>query len=248
MSEAYRVTRYHHVTPAKHRRLLLDNLVPLLDKFAEVKLLHEDIEDIMMSKDARSLNITDFDAYESQILTIQSITKGDWLIEYKDENNPIYLYKIERYQFEPRIHLHIKHFARIEHIFKIQSTIIPVEALKLIADAGHLATLPLSISNMLEKYEALAHARNLKKQQQELQNEEDIRQELKKYRLSASTSIIRPRNKPKNGPVIIRRAVSKVIKPEKHAVPKEYQHLIRPGEYLSQTVIAKRIKKFQKRK
>lgn len=52
MSEAYRITKFHHVTVAKHDRLLKEKLVPLLDKLADKHIMNEDYDDLLSSDEA----------------------------------------------------------------------------------------------------------------------------------------------------------------------------------------------------
>lgn len=123
MPKAYRVKRYDHVTPAKRRRLLEEKLVPLLDE---------------------SSNST---------VDIQSfLSKGDWLIEYVDYDNPLYLYKVKTYQFKPRLHLYIDHFAEVEHLYRLEGSALSDSTHILLTRTDHLEQLPAQICDIFRAY------------------------------------------------------------------------------------------------
>lgn len=158
MSEAYRIKRFHHVTGAKHDRLREEKLVPLLDKLSDKHILKEDFDDLLSSDEAMSLHIEDFDNLEDWLGIIQNMLEGDWLIYYKSPDHPVYLMKFKRYSYQPRKHLYVKHFGELSHVFEVQQSDLPPDVLDPLLEAKHLETLPLSVSNMLDRYEVLALA------------------------------------------------------------------------------------------
>jgi hypothetical protein len=214
MSEAYRVMTFHHVTPSKRRRLLDDKLIPILDRFEEFNLLEHSIDDIMLSPYAQTLNIGEYDITEEQILTIQAMVKGDWLVEYYGTKRPIYLHKIDGYSHNRRAHLYIKHFAHIAHTFKVESSIFSEKDHETLAAASHLETMPLSFANMLEQYEELVKARDEKIKQEsiELAKIESGRIKEKRRISNGTTSNRRPGRRSKNGEVRIIKPATNLTK------------------------------------
>lgn len=215
MSEAYRVVRFHHVTPGKRRRLLEDNLIPLIDRFENNNLLKDSIDDIMLSSYAQTLNIDEYDIAEEQILTIQAMIKGDWLVEYYGTKRPIYLHKIDGYSHNHRAHLYIKHFANIAHTFRVEPGIFSKNDHEILAAASHLETMPLSFATMLEQYEELVKARDDKSKIEsiELAKIESKRVKEERRIANGTTSFRRPGRQSKNGEV-------RIIKPATNLIEK----------------------------
>lgn len=198
MSEAYRIKKFHHVTVAKHDRLRDEKLVPLLDKLADKHIMNEDFDDLLSSTEAMSLHIEDFDNLEDWLGVIQNMLEGDWLIYYKNSEHPVYLMKFKRYSYQPHKHLYVKHFGELSHVFEVKQSDLPEEVLTPLLAANHLETLPLSVSNMLDKYEVLALAMEQEATRQK-QNEEESKPRTKVKRGRPS----------KHGEVIVTRAAYK---------------------------------------
>lgn len=123
MRSAYRIKRYEHITPAKRRRLLEEKLVPILDDNRD-----------------KVNNIEDF------------LKEGDWLVEYRDSDRPIYLYKVKSYQHKLRLHLYVKHFIEAEIIYKLEGSYFSEDVQSILASTEHLGILPTHIFNLLEEY------------------------------------------------------------------------------------------------
>ena len=125
MSHAYRIKRYEHVTPAKRQRLLEEKLIPILDESSESQT---DIKDYLH--------------------------KGDWLVEYRDEDSHLYLYEVNRYQYKPHLHLYIKHYIQAATIYRLDSSSVPLDIRTSLSDAHHLELLPDSVLKMCVDYAA----------------------------------------------------------------------------------------------
>lgn len=198
MSEAYRITKFHHVTVAKHDRLLREKLVPLLDKLADKHIMNEDYDDLLSSDEAMALHLDDFDNLEDWLGVIQNMLEGDWLIYYKNSEHPVYLMKFKRYSYQPHKHLYVKHFGELSHVFEVKVDDLPQGILEPLLEAKHLETLPLSVSSLLDKYEVLALA--LEEQEKQKKKESDDNQPRTKLR----------RGRPsKHGEVIVTRKAYK---------------------------------------
>jgi len=199
VSEAYRITRFHHVTGAKHDRLIKEKLVPLLDKLADKHIINEDFDDLMSSDEAMAMHIDDIDNLEDWLGVIQNMLEGDWLIYYKSHNHPVVLMKFERYTYHQHKHLYIKHFGKLSHVFEVNVVDLPQDVLDPLLEAKHLETLPLSVSNLLDKYEILALAM---KEQEKLKKKEEEpdkpRTKLKRGRPSKHGEVIVTRKAYKN--------------------------------------------------
>lgn len=199
MSEAYRITRFHHVTGAKHDRLIKEKLVPLLDKLADKHIVNEDFDDLMSSDEAMSMHIDDIDNLEDWLSVIQNMIEGDWLIYYKSQDYPVILMKFERYTHQQHKHLYVKHFGTLSHVFEVNVSDLPQDILEPLLGSKHLETLPLSVSNLLDKYEILALAM---KEQEKLKKKEEEpdkpRTKLKRGRPSKHGEVIVTRKAYKN--------------------------------------------------
>lgn len=213
MSEAYRVMNYHHVTSSKRKRLLEEGLVPILDYFANVHLLQESIDDIMFHEDALRMKVEEFDAYEDRILTIQSMLKGDWLVEYVSRDQPIRIHKLDGYRHNTKVHLYVKHFAHVAHSFSIKPNALSETGYAILESAAHLETLPLSFSKSLDKYELLVKQREEKKSQDEIKRSiaeaNRIKEERRNLRAVSSRKPGRPS---RNGEVRIIKPAFKNVK------------------------------------
>jgi len=124
MANVYRIIRYDHVTPAKRRRLLEEKLVPLLTE-----------------SDESAPNIA------------SSFTKGDWLIEYEDSTGPFYLYKFKEYQYKPRLHMYVKHYAQVDLMYRLESSFLTDDKHEEIYRTSHLEQLPPEVTDQLVRYE-----------------------------------------------------------------------------------------------
>lgn len=198
MSEAYRIKRFHHVTDAKQKRLRSEKLIPLIAHFSGSQIMSEDIDTLMTSEEAMTLKMDEIDALEEQLLITKNLLKGDWLIEYTNNEKPVHIMKFHQYSFEQHKHLYIKHFAMVSHVFSVKPSVIPDEVQIQIEKSSHLQTLPLEVSHMLDKYEALAKAK------------EEIKKELDKQKAERKTEsknvrrTRKQRDNSHNGPVIVK--------------------------------------------
>lgn len=198
MSEAYRIKKFHHVTELKYRRLRQDRLVPLLDRLAGYHLMEDDIDYLMSSKEAMQLHMDDIDSLEDSLGIIQNLLEGDWLIDYRGDEYSTYLMKFKKYSYQLHKHLFVKHFGVVSHVFEVKPTDLPDNVREPLLRAGHLETLPLSVSNMLDKYEVLAL--ELEKQKEENEKQEKVR--------LADRPKQRRGRPSKNGPVIVRKVAN----------------------------------------
>lgn len=198
MSEAYRIKRFHHVTETKHGRLRKEKLVPLLDRLAAYHIMKDEIDDLLSTDEAMQLRMDDIDVLEDTLGVMQNLLEGDWLIDYKSDEHPVYLMKFKEYSYQPHKHLFIKHFGEVSHVFEVKPADLPPDVLEPLLHASHLATLPLSVSNMLDKYEVLALAL-----EQQAEKEKEEHDEPKK------ASGLKRGRPSKNGPVIIRKTAAK---------------------------------------
>lgn len=168
MNEAYRVEKFHHVTPEKRLRLLEEGLVPILDKFPNVHILENSADDIMFHEDGLRMDISTYDTYENQILTIQAMLQGDWLVEYYDRSSQLYLHKVDGYRYDTRTHLYIKHFVHIAYSFPVSPKALSTRAHEILESTTHLDTLPLSFVKMLDTYEKTVREREAERARHEL--------------------------------------------------------------------------------
>ena len=198
MSEAYRIRRFHHVTEAKHGRLRKEKLVPLLDRLAAYHVMKDEIDDLLSTDEAMQLRMDDIDTLEEILNIVQNLLEGDWLIDYKSDEHPVYLMKFKEYSYQPHKHLFIKHFGEVSHVFEVKPADLPPDVLEPLLHASHLETLPLSVSNMLDKYEVLALAL-----EQQAEKEKEEKDEPKQ------ASGLKRGRPSKNGPVIVRKAPAK---------------------------------------
>lgn len=198
MSEAYRIKKFHHVTETKHRRLRKEKLIPLVDRLPLYHLHEDDLDDLLSSREAMQLRMEDIDALEDALNIIRNMLKGDWLIDYRGDDQPVYLMKYKKYSCLPHKHLFVKHFAEVSHVFEVKLSDLPPDVLEPLLHAGHLETLPLSVSRMLDKYEVLALALEQEAAKKVVEKEEPTK----------TTGLKRGRPS-KNGPVIIRKTASK---------------------------------------
>lgn len=123
MGKAYRIKRYDHVTPAKRRRLLEEDLVPILDQPAE------------NAPDVRHL-----------------LSEGDWLVEYRDKTKPIYIYKVKTYRYKPHLHLYVKHYAESNNVYQLGSEYFSDNTHLLLSEAKHLESLPEYLYDAADNY------------------------------------------------------------------------------------------------
>lgn len=203
MSEAYRIKRFHHVTGAKQKRLRDEKLVPLIAHLPDERVMSDDVDDLLSTNEAMALKMDEVDALEKQLYTIQNLLEGDWFIDFIDSAQPAYIMKFKRYAHLQHKHLYVKHFGQVNHIFKVMPLDMPKEVLIPLSSAKHLETLPLSVSNMLDKYEILALAREEQERQNARQKVQLEKPKTDKTRKSSA--------KPHNGEVKIIRAA--YIKP-----------------------------------
>jgi hypothetical protein len=107
--------------------------------------------------------------------------------------------KFKRYSYEPHKHLFVKHFGEVSHVFEVKPTDLPEDVREPLLHAAHLETLPLSVSNMLDKYEVLAL--ELEKQKEEAKKQEQVK--------AADAPKLKRGRPSRNGPVIVRKVASK---------------------------------------
>lgn len=198
MSEAYRIKKFHHVTGAKQKRLRDEKLVPLIARLPFAHVISDSVDDMLSTKEAMALKMDEIDLLEEQLYVTQNLLEGDWLIDYINSEQPAYIMKFERYGYHQHRHLYIKHFGHVSHVFKVKPNDMPEEVLEPLASAGHLGTLPLSVSNMLDKYEVLALA--------QAQQEQKEAREKSKPDKTKPDKIVKKRANSRNGEVKIVRA------------------------------------------
>ena len=201
MSEAYRIKRFHHVTELKHRRLRQDKLIPLLDRLAAYHIMKDEIDDLLSTDEAMQLHMDDIDRLEDSLGIIQNLLEGDWLIDYRGDERPTYLMKFKKYSYQPHKHLFVKHFGEVSHVFEVKPVDLPEDVREPLLHAAHLETLPLSVSNMLDKYEVLAL--ELEKQKEEAKKQEKVK--------AADTTKLRRGRPSKHGEVRVVKAATKSI-------------------------------------
>jgi hypothetical protein len=124
MCNVYLVKRFNHVTLAKRRRLLEENLVPILDESAE-----------------------------NAPYIIDYFKEGDWLVEYRDSDKPLYVYKVKSYCYKPHLHLYVKHFIEAENIYKLDKSYVSADTHILLSRANHLEALPRYVCDMCVSYQ-----------------------------------------------------------------------------------------------
>lgn len=123
MPNAYRTKRFNIVSNTKRRRLLEENLVPILNE-----------------SDSLAENIQNY------------LKEGDWLIEYIDYESPLYIFRVKAYRHEPRLHLYIKHFIQADLVYELSATHLPDETKTLLAKSEHLEALPKQTYEILDDY------------------------------------------------------------------------------------------------
>jgi hypothetical protein len=208
MSEAYRIKRFHHVTGAKQKRLRDEKLVPLIAQLPTARVMSEEVDDLLSTDEAMALKMDEIDALEEQLHTIQNLLEGDWFIDYTHSEQPAYIMKFKRYGYHQHRHLYIKHFGHVSHVFNVQPHDMPEEVLESLASASHLATLPLTVSNALEKYEALVLAQEAEETQRLAKEVEDEQKTPKPRTISSKFRKVR-NFAALNGPVIVKSGYNK---------------------------------------
>lgn len=123
MSRAYRIKRYDHVTAAKRRRLLEEDLVPLSDEPLE--------------------NTPDIQNY---------LKEGDWLVDYESFGKSFYVFRFKLYRYEPRLHLYVKHFAETDSVLRIHGSVLSDNSHLALSSAKHLELLPNYIFETLDMH------------------------------------------------------------------------------------------------
>jgi hypothetical protein len=194
MSEAYRIKKFHHITEAKHKRLREENLVPLLARLSSSHIVTDEIDDLLASEEAMSLHIDEFDSLEEHICTIQNLLEGDWLIDFNEYNQYLYLMKFKKYSYQAHKHLYIKHFGQVSHVFKVGIDELSDDVLTPLIKADHLQTLPLIVSNILDRYEVLALASETQAKERESRSKAPAITTIKRGRPSKNgeVKIIKP--------------------------------------------------------
>ena len=223
----------HHVSDAMLARMFKRQLVPLTDISPKNSLL--ELESLPADE-------------QHTAAIINKLLTSDWLILADTDKDVIYFLKYQSYEFIPhQAHLYVKHYAKVSHLVKSPISTLNRLVAKEILETDHLQTTGETTSYILQKYET-----ELKRYR--LKNVSSIRSVKKRKNVPINDSPILRKRVSRNGPVIIRRpgqqgnSTNKTTRkiPQPYKVPAEYAHLVRPGEYLTNSTLTKRIKKYQK--